>query len=126
MASTERIAINLLSIGEVNKLKAMSAECSAPITGSLVAEFSAISFEREANVETGKGRLFSWRGRFREAEAAYTKAEVLRRDALVKSRSWPSNSGPSQFESGIDYLAAFAGMAKVVTGPAGRSGSRCA
>jgi CHAT domain-containing protein/tetratricopeptide (TPR) repeat protein len=70
----------------------------------------------EGNVEAGKGLLFSARGRFREAETAFSKAEGLRRDALVKSRSWPLKFTQSQFEIGIDFMAADAGMAKSAQG----------
>src|SRR5262249_45675197 len=40
------------------------------------------------------------------------RAEELSRDALVKSRSWPQKYPQSLWESGIDYMAVFAGMAK--------------
>jgi CHAT domain-containing protein len=108
-----RIAINFLQLGELSK-----AEGYVKSNAALLSQARSWSNAQpyvsnwEAILEDGKARLSSQRGRFSEASAGFSKAEALYRDALVKSRSWPLKFPQSQFESAIDYMALYAGMAK--------------
>jgi CHAT domain-containing protein len=70
----------------------------------------------EANVEDGRARLLSARGKFREAELGFRKAQALLRDAHAKSARWPNKPPAGAFESGIDFALNFEGQAKARQG----------
>jgi CHAT domain-containing protein/tetratricopeptide (TPR) repeat protein len=109
----QRIAINLVNLGEIGK-----AETYVKRNVALLAEArgwqNAQQFfsNFEAVTEDAKGRVHLGRGQFREAEAAFVRAESQYRDALVKSRSWNVLVQQAGFEAAIDYMALFAGRAK--------------
>ncbi len=112
-----RTAINLLHLGEIGKAEGYVKRNVALLSEARSWQNAQQFFSNfEASTEDGKGRLFLARGQFREAEAAYARAEALYRDALVKSRSWNILVPQSPFESSIDYAAAFAGRAKALQG----------
>jgi CHAT domain-containing protein len=112
-----RIVINLIQLGEINKAEnyvkrnvaLLSEARSWPPAQPYLSNF-------EANTEDGRGRLFLTRGQYREAEAAYSKAEAGYRDALAKSRSWPNPGPAGTFEVAIDYATLFGGRAKAMQG----------
>ena len=70
----------------------------------------------EGDVEHGNARVLQARGRYREAELAYRKAQVLLRDAVGKSASWPNPPPRAGFESTVDFLLAYEGQAKARQG----------
>jgi CHAT domain-containing protein len=112
-----RMTINLLHLGEIGK-----AETYVKRNIALISEArgwpNAQPFlsNWEAATEDSKGRLAQARGRYREAEAAFTRSEALYRDAQVKSRSWNIIVAQSSFEAAIDYAALFCGRAKAAQG----------
>jgi tetratricopeptide (TPR) repeat protein len=63
-------------------------------------------------VEDGRARIYQAHGQFSQAEAAFHKAQELKRDAMAKSTAWPNSPTRESFQSDIDYLLAFEGRAK--------------
>jgi CHAT domain-containing protein/tetratricopeptide (TPR) repeat protein len=112
-----RTTINLVNLGEVGKAESYVKRNVALLSEARSWQNAPQFFSYfEASTEDAKGRLFLARGQYREAEAAYAKAEPLYRDALVKSRSWNILVSQSGFESAIDYATVFAGRAKALQG----------
>ncbi len=67
-------------------------------------------------IEDSKARIFDAHGQFQQAEAAYRRAQELRRETLVKSRSWPKPPTPEEIQLGIDYALALEGRTKARQG----------
>jgi CHAT domain-containing protein len=108
-----RSAVNLMSLGELNKAEGHIKRNATLLSEARTWENGKLYLSSwEGAVEEGNARLLYARGRFSEAENAYRKAEVFYRDAMVKSRSWPILRPQGGFESGIDYMTAFGARAK--------------
>jgi CHAT domain-containing protein len=116
-AINTRIAFNLLTLGEISKAEGYVKRNVALLSEARSWQKARPFFSYfDATVEDGKARLFMARGQFSEAEAAYARAEVQYRDALVKSRSWNILMQGSVFEAAIDYATIFGGRAKALQG----------
>jgi CHAT domain-containing protein len=116
-ATHHRIVLTYLALGDTkqaevyfNKNVALLAESKA---WKNVDMFRS-SFE--ASVENGRARVLFARGKYREAELAFRKAQTLMRDSLVKSANWPNRPAPDLIESTIDFLVNFEGHAKARQG----------
>jgi CHAT domain-containing protein len=70
----------------------------------------------EAYTEAPNADLLFRRGRYREAELAFHKSQILLRDAIVKSASWPNPPLKDGFQSKADLLLMTEGMAKQAQG----------
>ncbi len=70
----------------------------------------------EADLEVSRGLLAEGQGRYADAEAAYAKSEVARRDSLEKSTSWPSAPPRASFQRVIDGTVVRSGRAKALQG----------
>jgi CHAT domain-containing protein len=113
----QRLTINLLNLGEISKAEASVKRNIALLSEARGWQNGQQYFSGwEASTEDARGRLLLARGQFREAEAAFVRAEAQFRDALVKSRSWNFIVSQAGYESAIDYMALFAGRAKVLQG----------
>lgn len=66
----------------------------------------------EANIELARAAIFHVRGQFREAEIAYVKGEAATRDAMEKSRRWPTPPPRQSFKGTSDWAIAMAAMVK--------------
>ncbi len=69
-----------------------------------------------AHIEESKARIFLTHGQFSQAEAAFHRTQELRRDVLVKSRSWSIPPLPDDVQLGIDYPLALEGRTKARQG----------
>jgi CHAT domain-containing protein len=112
-AANLRIVMAYLSLGELDK-----AEIYVTKSHALLNEAKAwknVDIYRtfyEAYTMNVDARLMDARGRYRDAESAYRKSQMLLRDAVVKSASWPVPRLPGGFESQIDFLTALEGLTK--------------
>ena len=113
----QRMTINLLNLGEISKAEACVKRSIALLSEARGWQNAPqfLSFF-EAATEDARARLFMTRGQFRDAEAAFVRAEAQFRDALVKSRSWKILSSQAGFEATIDYMTLYAGRAKAWQG----------
>jgi CHAT domain-containing protein/tetratricopeptide (TPR) repeat protein len=112
-----RLILAYLNIGDLNQAEVYAKKNQALLKESRSWN-NADKFRSnwESNIENGNARLFATRGRFREAEAAYHKAQMLLRDALLKSGSWPNPPPKGQMEQSIDFLTSFEGQTKARQG----------
>jgi CHAT domain-containing protein len=71
-----------------------------------------------ADVEQGRARLFEGRGQFREAEQAFKRAEILRRESLslLHTLGEGLRTSPGQLEGAIDEIVAMQGRMKARQG----------
>jgi tetratricopeptide (TPR) repeat protein len=116
-AINSRMTSNLLNLGEIGKAEACVKRMVSLLSEARGWQSAPQYFSNfEASTESARGHVLMTRGHFRDAEAAFVKAEAQYRDALVKSRSWKILVSEAGFESAIDYMAVFAGRAKALQG----------
>jgi CHAT domain-containing protein len=70
----------------------------------------------EADVELGKAFYLEGLGRYAEAEAAFAKSELKRRDSMEKSVKWIDAPPRASFQRVIDVTAMRAGRVKALQG----------
>jgi CHAT domain-containing protein len=96
----------------VRKLQSLIAEARG---WPKYAGFRRVSWESE--VEQARGRLYEGRGQFRDAEAAYKRAEVLRREAIRLVSTYDGlPPPPGQLEQVVDQMIAAQGRMKARQG----------
>jgi CHAT domain-containing protein len=112
-----RIAIAYLNMGDLKQAEIYIKKNQALLQESRSWRNVAIFVSGwESTVEQGNARLLEARGRYRDAEFGYERSVVLLRDALGKSASWPNPPPKGSMESTIDFVTAFAGVAKMRQG----------
>ena len=112
-----RIALTYLNMGELAQAEVYVKKNQALLNESK--SWPNVEMYRSAwtsSVENGNARLFEVRGQFKEAEAAYRRAQVLMREALPRSASWPSKPPPGSMEATIDNLTINEGQMKARQG----------
>ncbi len=70
----------------------------------------------EADLELSRGLLSEGLGRYADAEAAYAKSEVARRDSMEKSAKWPNAPPRASFQRVVDGTVVRLGRVKALQG----------
>jgi tetratricopeptide (TPR) repeat protein len=116
-AANLRIVTAYISIGDLDKAdvyvkrsQALLNESKGWKNGEMFRTFY------EAYTRNVNARLMDARGRYREAEVEYRNSQMLLRDAVARSASWPVPRLPGAFESQIDFLTALEGLTKARQG----------
>ncbi len=112
-----RMTVNYLSLGDIGRAESYVKKNQALFSEARSwpnIELYRSSFE--SNVENAKARVLEARGRYAEAEVAYQRFLALDRDAMAKSKSWPSPPEPGGFEASIDFGLASLGRVKADQG----------
>lgn len=114
--SNLRTIIAYLQLGDIAQAEAYVAKNVALLEEAKSwKNFDVQGVYYAAVVEDGKGRLAATRGRAREAELSYHKAQELYRATIDKLPSWPPQSTPPNkigLESQIDFLLSYEGTMK--------------
>jgi len=115
-SSNLRTIMAYIQLGDLAQAEAFSAKNAALLEEAKSwKNFDVQGVYFTAVVEEGKARVAAARGRARDAELAYHKAQDLYRTTIDKLPSWPPQSTPPNkigLESQIDFLLSYEGSQK--------------